>query len=68
MRTYYEINLNDQSITARQLHVVEIAKADRYLIAKTLLVLGAATEDPLSPAIPLIFSPVPSVAIPCSNA
>lgn len=68
MRTYYEINLNDQSITARQLHGEEIAKAGRYLIAKTLLELGAATVDPLSPANPLIFSAGPFAGTAFSNA
>src|SRR5258707_14913397 len=59
MRTYYDIHLNDRRIDARSLEGESIVKAGRYLIAKTLLELGAATVDPLSPANPLIFSAGP---------
>src|SRR5947207_5256233 len=59
MRHYYDIKLSDQSIDKRELHGEEIVKAGRYLIAKTLLELGAATVDPLSPDNPLIFSAGP---------
>ena len=52
MRTYYDIDLSDRSITKRELEGEEIVKAGRYLIAKTLLELGAATVDPLSPRQP----------------
>ena len=34
------------------MHGEDIVKAGRYFIAKTLLELGAATVDPLSPRIP----------------
>src|SRR5206468_6396904 len=59
MRTYYDIDLTGRSITRRELQGEEIVRAGRYLIAKTLLELGAATVDPLSPANPLIFSAGP---------
>src|SRR3989442_3635930 len=59
MRIYYDIDLMGRSITRRELHGEEIVRAGRYLIAKTLLELGAATVDPLSPANPLIFSAGP---------
>jgi aldehyde:ferredoxin oxidoreductase len=68
MRTYYDIQLNDRTIGAREVSGDEIAKAGRYLIAKTLLDLGAATIDPLSPANPLIFSAGPFAGTSFSNA
>src|SRR5207244_6602811 len=68
MRTYYDIDLTGRSITMRALHGEEMARAGRYLIAKTLLELGAATVDPLSPANPLIFSAGPFAGTSFSNA
>ena len=68
MRIYYDINLDDHSITSRELHGEEIVRAGRYLIAKTLLEQGAATVDPLSPANPLIFSAGPFAGTAFSNA
>lgn len=68
MRTYYDIQLNDRTIRPREVTGDEIAKAGRYLIAKTLLDLGAATVDPLSPANPLIFSAGPFAGTSFSNA
>src|SRR5712691_7307913 len=68
MRTYYDINLGDRTIGKRELHGEEIVKAGRYLIAKTLLELGAATVDPLSPQNPLIFSAGPFAGTSFSNA
>jgi aldehyde:ferredoxin oxidoreductase len=68
MRTYYDIDLGDRSISRRELHGEEIAKAGRYFIAKTLLERGAATVDPLSPANPLIFSAGPFAGTSFSNA
>src|SRR5213594_2476370 len=59
MRTYYDIDLTSRKITKRELHGEEIVRAGRYWIAKTLLELGAATVDALSPANPLIFSAGP---------
>ena len=68
MRTYYDIRLNDRTVTKRELTGEEIAKAGRYLIAKALLEQGAATVDPLSPANPLIFSAGPFAGTSFSNA
>jgi aldehyde:ferredoxin oxidoreductase len=68
MRTYHDIRLADHTITTRELHGEDIARAGRYLIAKTLLDLGAATVDPLSPANPLIFSAGPFAGTSFSNA
>jgi aldehyde:ferredoxin oxidoreductase len=68
MRKYYDIHLNDRTIAARELNGEAIVKAGRYLIAKTLLELGAATVDPLSPANPLIFSAGPFAGSSFSNA
>ena len=68
MRTYLDIQLNDRTITKRELHGEAIVKAGRYLIAKTLLELGAAAVDPLSPRNPLIFSAGPFAGTSFSNA
>jgi aldehyde:ferredoxin oxidoreductase len=68
MRIYYDIKLDDRTITRREFHGDQIVKAGRYFIAKTLLELGAATVDPLSPANPLIFSAGPFAGTSFSNA
>src|SRR5687767_5206343 len=68
MRTYYDIKLSDRTVTKRELHGEAVVKAGRYLIAKTLLELGAATVDPLSPANPLVFSAGPFAGTSFSNA
>jgi aldehyde:ferredoxin oxidoreductase len=68
MRTYYDVQLGDHTINTRELHGEDIARAGRYLIAKTLLDLGAATVDPLSPQNPLIFSAGPFAGTSFSNA
>src|ERR671934_1062466 len=68
MRIYYDIHLGDRKIDKRELHGEKIVKAGRYWIAKTLLELGAATVDPLSPANPLIFSAGPFAGSSFSNA
>jgi aldehyde:ferredoxin oxidoreductase len=68
MRTYYDIHLGDRRIEKRELEGEAVVKAGRYLIAKTLLELGAATVDPLSPANPLIFSAGPFAGSSFSNA
>ena len=68
MRTYYDIDLTGRGITKRELHGDEIVRAGRYWIARTLLDLGAATVDPLSPANPLIFSAGPFAGTSFSNA
>ena len=68
MRTYYDIDLTDHRVTTRELQGEEIVRAGRYWIARTLLDLGAATVDPLSPANPLIFSAGPFAGTSFSNA
>ncbi len=68
MRTYYDIQLTDRTVTRRELSGEAVVNAGRYLIAKTLLELGAATVDPLSPANPLIFSAGPFAGTTFSNA
>src|SRR3989449_4098753 len=68
MRIYYDIDLMGRWITRRELPGEEIVRAGRYLIAKTLLELGGATVDPLSPANPLIFSAGPFAGTSFSNA
>src|SRR5215510_7832977 len=59
MRTYYDIRLGDRTIAKREMTGEQLVNGGRYHIAKTLLELGAATADPLSPANPLIFSAGP---------
>src|SRR2546425_7998038 len=59
MRTYYDIQLGDRTVTKRELAGEDLVKVGRNHIARTLLELGAATVDPLSPANPLIFSAGP---------
>src|SRR5437762_9263585 len=68
MRKYYDIKLDDRTIGKRELEGEAIVKAGRYHIAKTLLELGAATVDPLSPQNPLIFSAGPFAGTTFSNA
>jgi len=68
MRIYSDINLGDRTITRRELHGEAVVKAGRYLIAKTLLELDAATVDPLGPKNPLIFSAGPFAGTSFSNA
>src|SRR5438552_11865121 len=68
MRTYYDIRLNDRTVARRELRGEAVVKAGRYLIARTLLDLGAATVDPLSPANPLICSAGPFAGTSFSNA
>src|SRR5215831_10440305 len=68
MRHYYDIELGTRTIKKRELEGEAVVKAGRYLIAKTLLELGAATVDPLSPANPLIFSAGPFAGTSFSNA
>jgi aldehyde:ferredoxin oxidoreductase len=68
MRTYYDIRLDDRTVTSRELRGEAVVKAGRYLIARTLLELGAATFDPLGPDNPLIFSAGPFAGTSFSNA
>src|SRR5256886_9676958 len=68
MRTYYDIQLGDRTVTKRELAGEDLVKVGRNHIARTLLELGAATVDPLSPANPLIFSAGPLAGSPFSKA
>jgi len=68
MRTYYDIHLDNHTVSARELHGEAIVKAGRYLIAKTLVEMQVAGVDPLSPANPLIFSAGPFAGTSFSNA
>ena len=68
MRKYYDIQLDNHTVESKELHGEEIVKAGRYLIAKILLEMGAATVDPLSPKNPLIFSAGPFAGTTFSNA
>src|SRR5438552_1048060 len=68
MRIYYDIDLGGRTIAKRELHGEDVVKAGRYLIAKTLVEMGAATVEPLSPQNPLIFSAGPFAGSSFSNA
>jgi aldehyde:ferredoxin oxidoreductase len=68
MRKYHDIRLDDHTVSTRELHGEDIVRAGRHLIARTLLELGAATVDPLSPQNPLIFSAGPFAGTSFSNA
>jgi aldehyde:ferredoxin oxidoreductase len=68
MRTYLQINLKTRTVEKEELHGEAIAKAGRYLIAKTLLEKGLARVDPLSAENPLIFSAGPLAGTSFSNA
>src|SRR5256714_9272662 len=68
MRTYYDIQLGDRTVTKRELSGERLVNAGRNHIVRTLLELGAATVDPLSPANPLIFSAGPFAGSSFSHA
>ncbi|MEZ4631123.1 MAG: aldehyde ferredoxin oxidoreductase N-terminal domain-containing protein [Deinococcales bacterium] len=68
MRKYLDIDLARRDIQSKELHGETIAKAGRYLIAKTLLELDVAQCDPLGKDNPLIFSAGPFAGTSFSNA
>ena len=68
MRKYLHINLGERSVRTEEFHGEAIIRAGRHFIAKTLLELGAAKVDPLSPDNPLIFSAGPFAGTNFSNA
>ncbi|MBT6094380.1 MAG: aldehyde ferredoxin oxidoreductase [Rhodospirillaceae bacterium] len=68
MRKYLHINLADQSVKSEDLSGEALARAGRYLIAKTLTDKNLAGIDPLSPENPLIFSAGPFAGTNFSNA
>ncbi|MBC8269747.1 MAG: aldehyde ferredoxin oxidoreductase, partial [Rhodospirillaceae bacterium] len=67
MRKYLNIQLADRSHQTTELNGEDIARAGRYLIAKTLLAEGIATVDPLSADNPLMFSAGPFAGTNMSN-
>src|SRR3989337_388266 len=68
MRKYLHINLKDRSIRTEELNGEAVIRVGRHFIAKTLLALGVAKVDPLSPENPLIFSAGPFAGTNFSNA
>ena len=68
MRKYLHIDLSRQAVREEQLSGDQIARAGRYLIAKTLVEMGVAKVDPLGPENPLIFSAGPFAGSNWSNA
>ncbi len=68
MRHYLTIDLERRSVEKAELEGEAIARAGRYLIAKTLSESSAATCDPLSGDNPLIFSAGPFAGTNFSNA
>ncbi|MEW5889764.1 MAG: aldehyde ferredoxin oxidoreductase C-terminal domain-containing protein [Pseudomonadota bacterium] len=68
MRKYLHIDLADRSVRNEEFHGERIVRAGRHFIARTLLELGAARVDPLSPDNPLIFSAGPFAGSNFSNA
>lgn len=68
MRKYLHIDLNKGHVREEAFSGEQVAHAGRYFIAKTLLELGAATVDAMSPDNPLIFSAGPFAGSNWSNA
>ncbi|MEG3617490.1 aldehyde ferredoxin oxidoreductase C-terminal domain-containing protein [Magnetovibrio sp. PR-2] len=68
MRTYLHIDLKTRSVRKEEQSGETLARAGRYMIAKTLLESGAAKASPLAPANPLIFSAGPFAGTNFSNA
>jgi len=67
-RKYLHINLKTRSVEEQVYEGEQIARAGRYLIAKTLLESGVAGVDPMTPANPLMFSAGPFAGSNWSNA
>ena len=68
MRKHLNIDLKNRSIETETVEGERLARAGRYLIAKTLLEREVAQLDPLSPENPLIFSAGPFAGTNFSNA
>lgn len=68
MRKYLDIELGSHEVVTTEVPPSHALRAGRYFIAETLLRLGAATCDPLSPSNPLIFSAGPFSGTNLSNA
>jgi len=67
MRKYLTIDLAARAIKSEELSGEALARAGRYLIAKTLVDRGLAEVDPLGPENPLIFSAGPFAGSNFSN-
>ena len=67
-RKYLHIDLSTHAVREETMSGEQIAKAGRYFIAKTLVEMGVAGCDPLSPENPLIFSAGPFAGTNWSNA
>ena len=68
MRKFLHINLAKHSSEAQELQGEAIIRAGRFFIAKTLIEMGVAGVDQLSPQNPLIFSAGPLAGSSFSNA
>ncbi|MFN8481984.1 MAG: aldehyde ferredoxin oxidoreductase C-terminal domain-containing protein [Anaerolineae bacterium] len=68
MRKHVDIYLANGHTESRAVSGIEAVKAGRYLIARTLLDMGVAQVEPLSPENPLIFSAGPFAGSTFSNA
>ena len=68
MRKHLTLDLATREATSKTVEGADLARAGRWLIARTLLDDGVATVDPLSPANPLIFSAGPFAGTNFSNA
>ena len=68
MRKYLTIDLATRAIKSEDVTGETLARAGRYLIAKTLVDRGLADIDPLGPENPLIFSAGPFAGTNFSNA
>lgn len=68
MRKYFHIDLATRNVREETFDGDKVARAGRYFIAKTLMDLGVAKVDPLSPENPLIFSAGPFAGSNFSNA
>jgi len=68
MRKYLHIDLSQHAVREEDFSGDQVARAGRYLIAKTLTAMGVATVDPLGPENPLIFSAGPFAGSNWSNA
>ncbi|BAE50292.1 aldehyde ferredoxin oxidoreductase C-terminal domain-containing protein [Paramagnetospirillum magneticum] len=68
MRTHLHVDLTSRTITKAEIRGDDLARAGRYLIARTLLESGVARVDPLGPDNPLIFSAGPYAGTNLSNA
>jgi len=68
MRKYLHLDLNSLTVESEDMEGQALARAGRYLIAKTLLEGGVAEVNPLSADNPLIFSAGPFAGTNFSNA